>query len=111
MIRAWAFLFWTKWKKLLQILTRLLNYSLLQSVSFWCNYINYVQEFDPLVSQCTPAGISKARELFERALTAVGLHVAEGGKIWEAYREFEQAILLTIDEADTQVRTFSFILV
>ncbi|KAF7842834.1 squamous cell carcinoma antigen recognized by T-cells 3 [Senna tora] len=74
------------------------------SVSLWCDYINFVQEFDPLVRQCSHAGISKARELFERALTAAGLHVAEGTKIWEAYREFELAILLTIDEADTQAK-------
>ncbi|XP_028762841.1 squamous cell carcinoma antigen recognized by T-cells 3 [Neltuma alba] len=72
------------------------------SVSLWCDYINFVQEFDPMVQQCTPAGITKARDLFERALTAAGLHVAEGNKIWEAYREFEQAILLTIDETDIE---------
>ncbi|XP_057742435.1 uncharacterized protein LOC130960918 [Arachis stenosperma] len=74
------------------------------SVSLWCDYINFVQEFDPIVRQCSPAGISKARDLFEGALTAAGLHVAEGSKIWEAYRQYEQAILLTIDETDTQAK-------
>ncbi|MED6158347.1 hypothetical protein PIB30_031977 [Stylosanthes scabra] len=74
------------------------------SVSLWCDYINFVQEFDPIVQQCSPAGISKARDLFERALTAAGLHVAEGSKIWEAYRQYDQAILLTIDETDTQAK-------
>ncbi|KAK7328362.1 hypothetical protein VNO77_22467 [Canavalia gladiata] len=74
------------------------------SVSLWCDYINFIQEFDPMVRQCSPTGISKARDLFESALTAAGLHVAEGSKIWEAYRKYEQAILLTIDETDTQAK-------
>ena len=52
----------------------------------------------------------KARNLFERALTATGLHVVEGSKIWEAYREFEQAILLTIDENDNEVGHINFLL-
>lgn len=59
-----------------------------------------------MVHQCSPAGISKARDLFERALTAAGLHVAQGTQIWEAYRLYEQAILLTIHESDGQVRIF-----
>ncbi|KAG4939930.1 hypothetical protein JHK87_043801 [Glycine soja] len=74
------------------------------SVSLWCDYINFVQEFDPMVRQCSPTGISKARDLFESALTAAGLHVAEGSKIWEAYRKYEQAILLTFDDTDAQAK-------
>lgn len=77
----------------------------MQSVSLWCDYLNFVQEHEPSVRECSPGGISKARDLFERALTAAGLHVAEGHKIWEAYREFEQAILYTIDATDVEVRT------
>lgn len=80
---------------------------MLQSVSLWYDYLTFVQEYDPMVRDCLPAGISKARNLFERALTAAGLHVTEGTKLWEAYRTFEQAILLTIDESDIQVRTCS----
>ncbi|XXG39422.1 hypothetical protein AAC387_Pa01g0384 [Persea americana] len=75
------------------------------SVPLWCDYINFVQEHDREVSQCTPAGILKMRDLFERALTAAGLHVIEGSKIWEAYREFEQAIFFTIDDADSGDKT------
>ncbi|XP_077224012.1 EMBRYO DEFECTIVE 140 isoform X2 [Tasmannia lanceolata] len=59
-------------------------------------------ENDQAVAHCTPAGILKMRDLFERALTAAGLHILEGNKIWEAYREFEQAILLTIDETGSE---------
>ncbi|KAL2964327.1 hypothetical protein AAZX31_16G000600 [Glycine max] len=57
-----------------------------------------------MVRQCSPTGISKARDLFESALTAAGLHVAEGSKIWEAYRKYEQAILLTFDDTDAQAK-------
>ena len=38
-------------------------------------------------------GIQKVRSVFERAITAVGLHVTKGAMIWDAYREFENAIL------------------
>ncbi|EMP37147.1 Squamous cell carcinoma antigen recognized by T-cells 3 [Chelonia mydas] len=44
-------------------------------------------------------GIEKVRSIFERALTAVGLHVTKGTAIWEAYREFENAILETVQPA------------
>ncbi|VFQ84839.1 unnamed protein product [Cuscuta campestris] len=74
------------------------------SVALWCDYLDYVQEHDPLVRSCSIDGISKARNLFERALTAAGLHVTEGGRIWELYREFEQAILFTFDETDLEVK-------
>ncbi|XP_010529912.1 PREDICTED: squamous cell carcinoma antigen recognized by T-cells 3 [Tarenaya hassleriana] len=69
-----------------------------QSVSLWCDYLNFLQESDPSVTGCSLDGISKMRNLFERAIPAVGFHVTEGHKIWEAYRDFEQAIFLTIDE-------------
>lgn len=41
-------------------------------------------------------GIERVRSIFERALTAVGLHVTKGASIWEAYREFEIVILSTV---------------
>ncbi|XP_028904615.1 squamous cell carcinoma antigen recognized by T-cells 3 [Ornithorhynchus anatinus] len=44
-------------------------------------------------------GIEKVRGIFERALTAVGLHVTKGAATWEAYREFENAILETAQPA------------
>ncbi|OVA19144.1 RNA recognition motif domain [Macleaya cordata] len=69
------------------------------SVSLWCDYLNFVEEHDPSVLGCSPDGILKMRNLFERALTAAGLHIVEGNKIWEAYREFEQTILHSIDHS------------
>ncbi|PSS00319.1 Squamous cell carcinoma antigen recognized by T-cells 3 like [Actinidia chinensis var. chinensis] len=74
------------------------------SVSLWCDYLNFVQEHEPSVRECSPAGVLKARNLFERALTAAGLHVTEGYKIWEAYREFELAIFYVIDETAVEAR-------
>lgn len=78
------------------------------SVSLWCEYLNYAQEHDPEVRQCSADGISKARNLFERAVTAAALHVAQGFRIWDAYTQFEQAILLTIDHSDIQVGIFLY---
>ncbi|MBN3304250.1 SART3 protein, partial [Amia calva] len=53
----------------------------------------------------TQGGIDKVREIFERALTAVGLHMTKGAAVWEAYREFENAILGTIQPAPGTVPT------
>ncbi|XP_061907280.1 squamous cell carcinoma antigen recognized by T-cells 3 [Entelurus aequoreus] len=44
----------------------------------------------------SPGGIESVRAIFERALTAVGLHMTKGQTVWEAYREFENAILTTV---------------
>lgn len=79
---------------------------MLQSIPLWLDYLNFVQENSPSVRECSPDGLSKARLLFESALTACGLHIAEGNKMWEAYREFEQAIYYTIDDTDPDVRTY-----
>ncbi|OIT07338.1 PREDICTED: squamous cell carcinoma antigen recognized by T-cells 3 [Nicotiana attenuata] len=74
------------------------------SVALWCDYLSFVQEHDQSVRTRSVGGISKARNLFERALVAAGLHVAEGSRIWELYREFEQDLFLTIDETDADLR-------
>ncbi|KAJ0937713.1 putative RNA recognition motif domain, tetratricopeptide-like helical domain superfamily [Helianthus annuus] len=74
------------------------------SVSLWCDYLNFIQKHDSSVREFSPTGISKARDLFERALIACGLHVAEGSKLWEAYRSFEEAILNSMGETDLESR-------
>ncbi|GAB2283950.1 hypothetical protein Dimus_018431 [Dionaea muscipula] len=74
------------------------------SVPLWCDYLSFVQEYDSSVKQCSSLGVSKVRSLFERAITAAGLHLTEGSKIWEAYKEFEQAVLLMLEESDTEVK-------
>ncbi|KAH1047865.1 hypothetical protein J1N35_038649 [Gossypium stocksii] len=74
------------------------------SVLLWREYLNYVLQHDPKVCDSSVDGISKARNLFERAVTAAALHVAQGSQIWDAYTQFEQSILLTIDQSDIQAK-------
>ncbi|KAG8481746.1 hypothetical protein CXB51_027220 [Gossypium anomalum] len=74
------------------------------SIPLWREYLNYVLQHDPKVCDSSVDGISKARNLFERAVTAAALHVAQGSQIWDAYTQFEQSILQTIDQSDIQVR-------
>ena len=58
------------------------------SVKVWLEYCQFM-----LGEVGTEEGRAKAREVFERAIAAVGLNVAEGSLIWESYREFELALL------------------
>ncbi|XP_040272553.1 squamous cell carcinoma antigen recognized by T-cells 3 [Bufo bufo] len=57
----------------------------------WLEYAQY-----SIGGMGAEGGIAKVRGIFERALTAVGLHMTKGSSIWDAYREFENAILGTI---------------
>ncbi|KAM3191186.1 hypothetical protein ACQJBY_068863 [Aegilops geniculata] len=71
------------------------------NIKLWRDYLDYVEEHDQSVSQCSQSGLSKMRDLYERAITAGGLHVTEGSKLWEAYREYEMAIL-TINDGNNE---------
>jgi squamous cell carcinoma antigen recognized by T-cells 3 len=42
-------------------------------------------------------GISNVRSICEKAVSAGGLHFTKGYLLWEAYREFENAILMGLD--------------
>ncbi|KAF7652835.1 hypothetical protein LDENG_00091810 [Lucifuga dentata] len=57
----------------------------------WLEYAQY-----SIGGMGSPGGIDKVRSIFERAVTAVGLHMTKGQTLWEAYREFENAILSTL---------------
>ncbi|KAM6930387.1 squamous cell carcinoma antigen recognized by T-cells 3 [Xenentodon cancila] len=57
----------------------------------WLEYAQY-----SIGGMGSPGGIDKVRSIFERAVTAVGLHMTKGQTMWEAYREFENAILSTV---------------
>uniref|UniRef100_A0AAR2M3Q2 RRM domain-containing protein n=1 Tax=Pygocentrus nattereri TaxID=42514 RepID=A0AAR2M3Q2_PYGNA len=57
----------------------------------WLEYAQY-----SIGGMGAPGGIDRVRAIFERALTAVGLHMTKGAALWEAYREFEIAILSTL---------------
>ena len=46
------------------------------------------------------AGVAEVREALEKALTAGGLHLSEGPKLWDAYERFELCLLAAAtDEA------------
>ncbi|XP_051551810.1 squamous cell carcinoma antigen recognized by T-cells 3-like isoform X1 [Myxocyprinus asiaticus] len=57
----------------------------------WLEYVQY-----SIGGMGAQGGIDRVRSIFERALTEVGLHVTKGSSIWEAYREFEIAIVSTV---------------
>lgn len=45
-----------------------------------------------------PEGIECPRDVFERAVIACGLHVGGAGEIWDAYIQFETAVLRSLQE-------------
>ncbi|TRY71315.1 hypothetical protein DNTS_002252 [Danionella cerebrum] len=57
----------------------------------WLEFVQY-----SIGGMGAQGGIERVRSIFERALTAVGLHMTKGASIWEAYREFEIVILSTV---------------
>lgn len=57
----------------------------------WLEYAQY-----SIGGMGSPGGIDKVRSIFERTVTAVGLHMTKGQTLWEAYREFENAVLSTV---------------
>ncbi|KAM6943823.1 squamous cell carcinoma antigen recognized by T-cells 3 [Lycodopsis pacificus] len=57
----------------------------------WLEYAQY-----SIGGMGSPGGMDKVRSIFERAVTAVGLHVTKGQAVWEAYREFENAMQSTV---------------
>lgn len=80
---------------------------LFQSIPVWLQYLEFVEEHDTEVAQCTGSGIAKMRALFEQALSSTGLHYVEGGKVWQAYRDYESAVLLRMAEASVEVPILS----
>ena len=58
------------------------------AVDIWLEYIQFsiggMNETD---------GINNVRSICERAIQFAGLHITKGNILWEAYREFETALL------------------
>lgn len=64
------------------------------SFEVWLEYVQWA---------CGTGNTSLTRDTFEKAITAVGLHVSKGCLIWDAYREFESALLsLLISKDETE---------
>lgn len=57
-------------------------------VDIWLEYCQFI-----IGALTEPDGAATIRQVFEQAVTAVGLHVTCGHLVWEAYREFENAVL------------------
>ncbi|TNN51187.1 Squamous cell carcinoma antigen recognized by T-cells 3 [Liparis tanakae] len=57
----------------------------------WLEYAQY-----SIGGMGSPGGVDKVRAIFERAVTAVGLHMTKGHVVWEAFREFENVMLSTV---------------
>lgn len=58
------------------------------SVDLWLEYCQY-----SIGGIGSKEGIVRAREVHEKAIIACGLHVSLGSLIWDAYKEFEGALL------------------
>ncbi|OQV16525.1 Squamous cell carcinoma antigen recognized by T-cells 3 [Hypsibius exemplaris] len=71
------------------------------SVDLWLDYIIFSM---PDVFDSDEA-LAPVRAVFERAITAVGLHVAKGGELWDSYRETEQGYLSTLLPAVGEIQT------
>lgn len=69
----------------------MLLYSSNTGPDIWLEYTQY-----SIGGMGSPGGIDRVRSTFERAVTAVGLHMTKGQIVWEAFREFENAILSTL---------------
>ncbi|CAG7734522.1 unnamed protein product [Allacma fusca] len=68
------------------------------SVEIWLEYMKF-----GLSQMGEENGMEKCREICERALAVAGLHVSLGSLIWDAYRDFEGAVLgLLVAEDDKE---------
>uniref|UniRef100_A0A8C2E7X3 Spliceosome associated factor 3, U4/U6 recycling protein n=1 Tax=Cyprinus carpio TaxID=7962 RepID=A0A8C2E7X3_CYPCA len=65
----------------------------------WLEYVQY-----SIGGMGAQGGIERVRSIFERALTAVGLHMTKGASIWEAYREFEILLNAQLERIHTLFR-------
>ena len=45
-----------------------------------------------------PEGMEYTRDVFERAIVACGLHVGGAKELWDAYTEFERAVLSSLQQ-------------
>lgn len=43
-----------------------------------------------------PEGMAFPRDVFEKAIVSCGLHVAQAGLLWDAYLEFELAVMTSL---------------
>lgn len=64
------------------------------AVDIWLEYVQFSIGLQAETEHET--GVENVRKVFERALTAAGLHVTKGALLWEAFIEFEVVVLSLI---------------
>ncbi|KFM73371.1 Squamous cell carcinoma antigen recognized by T-cells 3, partial [Stegodyphus mimosarum] len=64
------------------------------AVSIWLEYVQFA--IGKIGETWKSGGLETIRQTFEKAVTAVGIHVTQGYLIWEAYKEFESVYFLTL---------------
>ena len=79
--------------KIYELFNRAVNDYL--SVDLWLEYCQF-----SIGGIGSDEGIKLARDIFEKAIIAVGIHVSRGPLIWETYREFENALLIILQNSD-----------
>jgi hypothetical protein len=62
------------------------------AVKVWLEYVQFAVEKMSIM----PEGVEFPRDVFERGMVACGLHVGESGLLWDAYLEFEKAMLQSL---------------
>lgn len=79
------------------------------AVSVWLEYVQF--SIGNIGDTWAESGLEAVRQTFERAITAVGIHVTQGCLIWEAYREFETAYLqfLKVNDIDFHLELMQII--
>lgn len=70
--------------------SNILNFMIIrfEAVPIWLEYIQF-----SIGGMGEENGIENIRSICEKACSFAGLHVTKGYLLWEAYREFETAIL------------------
>lgn len=88
------------------VLTLNFDCFLIAAVEVWLQYINLCLSN---MSGGDVDGVSKCRDVFERAISACGLNVAMGSLIWDTYRDFEFALMSTFateEEIEAQEKRY-----
>jgi hypothetical protein len=67
------------------------------SVEIWLEYIQF-----SIGGMADPNGIENIRSICEQAISFAGFHVKKGYLLWEAYREFETALLAGYQHSSEQ---------
>ena len=62
------------------------------SVDTWLSYLQFAMSLPAASEDNADETVSRVREIGEKALAAAGLHLSQAGRLWDAYRAYEQAL-------------------